>query len=200
MVIKALRSAPAAAAFAALLALPLAGCLSLGGKVPEQMLTLTPARTAPAGFATTGPANSALAVTEPSTSQRLNVNRVPVQTSDSSLAYLQDAVWVEKPTRLFQTLLTETIRAGGNRLVIREGDLGQSGLTTLSGQLLDMGYDAAAGAVVVRYDGVLQTGDGQVRTRRFESRVPAAPDAVSVAPALNQAANQVAQEVADWVG
>src|SRR5690606_8266814 len=112
----------------------------------------------------------------------------------------KDAVWVEKPSRLFQTLLAETIRAGGNRLVIQEGDLGQSGLTTLSGQLLDMGYDAAAGAVVVRFDGVLQSGDGQVRTRRFESRVPAAPDAISVAPALNQAANQVAREVADWVG
>lgn len=200
MVIKALRSVPAAAVFAAALALPLGGCLSFGGEVPDQMLTLTPARTAPAGFATTGPAGAALAVTEPRTNQRLNVTRVPVQTSDSSLAYLKDAVWVEKPSRLFQTLLAETIRAGGNRLVIQEGDLGQSGLTTLSGQLLDMGYDAAAGAVVVRFDGVLQSGDGQVRTRRFESRVPAAPDAISVAPALNQAANQVAREVADWVG
>ena len=55
-------------------------------------------------------------------------------------------------------------------------------------------------SVVVRYDGVLQRPDGQVQTRRFESRVPAAADAVSVGPALNQAANQVASEVADWVG
>ena len=182
------------------MAMPLAGCISLGGETPEQLLTLTPARSAPAGFATTGPANVALAVLEPSTSQRLNVNRVPVQTSDSSLAYLQDAVWVEKPARLFQNLVAETIRARGNRLVIREGDLGQSAVTSLSGQLLDMGYDVASGSVVVRYDGVLQTPDGQVRTRRFESRVPAAADAISVAPALNQAANQVADEVAEWVG
>lgn len=184
----------------AALALPLAGCLSMGGKTPEQLLTLTPARSAPAGFATTGPANSALAVVEPGTSQRLNVNRVPVQTSDSSLAYLQDAVWVEKPARLFQSLVAETIRSRGNRLVINEGDLGQSAVTTLSGQLLDMGYDAATASVIVRYDAVLQTPDRQVRTRRFESRVPAAAEAAAVAPALNQAANQIAEEVAEWVG
>ena len=173
----------------ALMALPLAGCISLGAEPPEALLTLTPAQAAPAGFATNGPAAAALAVLEPSASQRLNVTRVPVQTTDSSLAYLKDAVWVERPARLFQNLLAETIRAKGNRLVIREGDLGQNAVTTLSGQL-----------VVVRYDGVLQRPDGQVQTRRFESRVPAAADAVSVGPALNQAANQVASEVADWVG
>ena len=184
----------------AILALPLAGCLSLGGETPEQLLTLTPASTAPAGFATTGPANVALAVLEPNTSQRLNVTRVPVQMDDTSLAYLKDATWVEKPTRLFQNLVAETIRARGSRLVIREGDLGQSAVTTLSGELLDMGYAVATGSVVVRYDAVLQTPDGQVRTRRFESRIPSAADAVAVGPALNQAANQVASEVADWVG
>ena len=188
------------ALLAAAMALPLAGCLSLGGDPPDQLLTLTPARSAPAGFGTTGTANTALAVLEPNVGQHLNVTRVPVQTSDSSLAYLIDAVWVEKPARLFQSLLAETIRTKGNRLVIREGDLGQSSVTTLSGQLIDMGYDVATGSVVVRYDGVLQQPDGQVRTRRFESRVPAAADAVSVGPAFNEAANQVANEVADWVG
>ena len=63
-----------------------------------------------------------------------------------------------------------------------------------------MGYDVATGSVVVRYDGVLQRPDGQVQTRRFESRVPAAAEAAAVGPALNQAANQVASEVAEWVG
>ena len=182
------------------LALSLAGCLSFGADPPPSLLTLTPASVIPAGASTTGPASSAMAVLEPNTEQRLNVTRVPVQMSDSSLAYLQDAVWVEKPARLFQNLVAETIRARGNRLVVREGDLGARGVTTLSGQLLDMGYDVATGSVVVRYDGVLQRADGQIQTRRFESRVPAAADAVAVGPALNQAANQVASEVADWVG
>lgn len=183
-----------------IMAAPLAGCLSLGADPPDQLLTLTPTQAAPAGFATTGPATSALAVLEPNTSQRLNVNRVPVQTSDSSLAYLKDAVWVEKPARLFQNLVAETVRAKGNRLVVRENDLGARGMTMLSGQLLDMGYDVATGSVVVRYDGVLQRPDGQVQTRRFESRVPAQAEASAVGPALNQAANQVASEVAEWVG
>jgi len=184
-----------------LLAVPLAGCLSLGGKTPEQLLTLTPARPAPAGSATTGAATSALAVIEPSTEQRLNVIRVPVQVSESSVAYLKDAVWVEKPARLFQHLLSETIRAKGSRLVVNEGDLGYAAVTKLSGHLLDMGYDAASGSVVVRYDGVLQMADGRVQTRRFESRVPGIPaDAAAVAPALNQAANDVADQVAEWVG
>ena len=185
---------------AAVLAIPLAGCVSFGADPPPSLLTLTPARAVPAGASATGAASSALAVLEPNTDQRLNVTRVPVQMSDSSLAYLKDAVWVEKPARLFQDLVAETIRAKGNRLVVREGDLGYNAITTLSGQLLDMGYDVASGSVVVRYDGVLQLPDGRVQTRRFESRVPAAAQAASVGPALNQAANQVADEVAEWVG
>ena len=184
----------------AMLALPLAGCVSFGAEPPDQLLTLTPARSVPAGFATMGPASAALAILEPGVAQRLDVTRVPVQTSDSSLAYLKDAVWVEKPARLFQNLVAETIRARGNRLVVREGDLGGTSGTTLAGRLFDMGYDVATGSVVVGYDAVLQLPDGQVRTRRFESRVPAAAEAAAVAPALNQAANDVANQVAEWVG
>ena len=185
----------------ATLAVSLAGCVSLGGETPDQLLTLTAARTVPAGASSTGQAASALAVIEPGADLRLAVTRVPVQMTDSSLAYLEDAVWVDKPTRLFQRLLGETIRAKGNRLVVGEGDLGYAAATKLSGELLDMGYDVATGSVVVRYDGVLQLPDGRVTTRRFESRVPGiVAETAAVGPALNQAANQVADEVAEWVG
>ena len=186
----------------AIMALPLAGCLGgLGGKVPDELLTLTPARVAPAGAGTSGQAASALAILEPNVTQRLNVTRIPVQMTDSTLAYLKDAVWVEKPAKLFQNLVVESVRARGNRLVVREGDLGYNAITQLSGNLLDMGYDVATGSVVVRYDGVLQSPDGQVRTRRFESRVSGvAAEANAVGPALNQAANAVADQVAEWVG
>jgi cholesterol transport system auxiliary component len=185
-----------------LLAVPLSGCLGgLGGKVPDELLTLTSSRVAQPGAGTSAQAASALAVLEPSAAQRLNVTRVPVQMTDTSVAYLKEATWVEKPARLFQSLLVETIRAKGNRLVVREGDLGYSAVSQLSGELLDMGYDVATASVVVRYDGVMQLPDGRVQTRRFESRVPGvAADARAVAPALNQAANQVADEVAEWVG
>jgi cholesterol transport system auxiliary component len=185
----------------ATLALALAGCVSLTPDPPESLLTLTAARTAPAGAAVSGEAASALAVVEPATDQRLNVVRVPVQVSDSDIAYLKDATWVEKPARLFQRLLSETIRSGGTRLVVAEGDLGYTAATKLSGRLLDMGYDAASGGVVVRYDAVLVTPDGKVRTQRFESRVAdVEPEATEVGPALNDAANAVAGEVAAWVG
>ena len=51
--------------------------------------------------------------------------------------------------------------------------------------------------VIVRYDGALSTAGGtRVETRRFEARVPADGTAATVGPALNQAANQVAIEVA----
>jgi len=185
----------------ATLALALAGCVSLTPDPPESLLTLTAARTAPAGAAVSGEAATALAVIEPATDQRLNVVRVPVQVSDSDIAYLKDATWVEKPARLFQRLLSETLRAGGTRLVVAEGDLGYTAATKLSGRLLDMGYDAASGGVVVRYDAVLVTPDGKVRTQRFESRVAdVEPEAAEVGPALNDAANAVAGEVAAWVG
>jgi cholesterol transport system auxiliary component len=185
----------------ALLAMALAGCISLAPKPPEQLITLTPASAALAGTDVTGPAASVLAVMEPEAEQRLDVTRVPVQLSDSGVAYLKDAVWVEKPTRLFQQLLTETIRARGQRLVVGRGELGYGATMKLSGRLLDLGYDASTGSVVVRYDAVLQTQDGNVRTRRFESRVPGiAADVTAVGPALNEAANQVAAEVAEWVG
>ena len=44
-------------------------------------------------------------------------------------------------------------------------------------------------------------GNGAVVTNRFEARVPVA-DATpaTVAPALNQASNQVAEAVAAWIG
>lgn len=179
----------------------LAGCISFGPEAPEQLLTLTPVNAAPVGAAAAGDSSAALAVTVPSTSQRLNVVRIPVLTSDSSLAYLQDAFWVEKPARLFQRLLAETIRAKGNRLVIGGGELDYAAPTQLGGELLAMEYVAPTSSVVVRYDALLQLPGGRILTRRFERTIPGvAPEAAAVGAALNDAANQVADEVAEWVG
>lgn len=188
----------AAAAGAAAL---LSGCLSLGGETPESLLTLTPTASIPAGTGAQGQVANALAVQEPSVAQRLNVPRIPVTTSDSSLAYLAEAVWVEKPAALFRNVLSETIRAQGNRLVVQGDELGYAATTQLSGTLVAMDYDAVTGSAVVIYDAVLETGGGQVSTRRFEERVPGVlPEAAAVGAALNTAANRVADQVADWVG
>ena len=43
-------------------------------------------------------------------------------------------------------------------------------------------------------------GGAQVETRRFVATAPADGTAATVGPALNRAANQVAAEVAQWVG
>lgn len=186
---------------AALLALPLSGCLSLSPEVPDSLLVLTPASTAPAGTVGGGKLDQALAVADISVPQKLDVTAVPVTTSQSEIAYLKDAKWVEKPGPLFARLVAETIRAGGKRMVFDTDDIVRRPSTVLGGRLLDMGYDAGTSSVVVRFDGVLTYADGTIATRRFESTVPGiAPDVRSVGPALNRAANDVAQQVADWVG
>lgn len=185
----------------AVAALPLTGCVSLGKDPPASLLTLTPARVAAAGAVSTGDKQTLLAVLQPDAPQQLDVTRVPVQVSDSSVAYLQDAQWVDKPARLFQQLLAEAIRSQGRRMVIDSGDLQYAAATKLTGNLSQMGYDAATGSVVVRLDAVLLRPDGAVLTRRFEAVVPGVEaEAGPVGAALNQAANQVADEVAEWVG
>lgn len=181
----------------------LAGCVSIGGggEVPDQLLTLTATSSAPAGASASGDMASALAVSEPAVPQYLNVTRVPVKVSGSAIAYLQDAVWVEKPSHLFQRVLSETIRAGGDRLVVGGGELEYAAQTQLGGELTAMDYDPSRSAAVVRYDAVLRLSDGTVRTQRFEAeQTGVLPDALSVAPALNRAANDVAAQVAEWVG
>ncbi len=186
----------------ALSAALLASCVSLGGgDPPDQLLTLTAVSAAEAGTGAEGAMADALSVIEPDAPQRLDINRVPVRASDSSVLYLQDAVWVEKPARLFQRVLSETIRARGERLVIGGGDLEYAAATQLGGELVAMDYDARRSQVVVRYDAVLRLPSGELRTQRFESVVEGVfPDALSVGPALNQAANEVAVQVAEWVG
>ncbi len=189
-------------AFALLAAL--GGCVSIspgGSEMPESLMTLTPTSTSAAGSISSGNLANAIAVIEPEAPQRLNVTRVPVQVNDAQVAYLQNAIWVEKPARLFRRLLAETISARSDRLVIDGADPDLSAQTRLYGTLLDMGYDVRTSSVVIRYDAIREFTNGDIQTRRFESVVPGVTaDAASVGPALNQAANDVAAQVADWIG
>ncbi|WP_336985825.1 ABC-type transport auxiliary lipoprotein family protein [Altererythrobacter aquiaggeris] len=180
----------------------LGGCVSLGGAdVPENLLTLTPTNALPAGATASGTMANAIAIIEPNAPQRLDVTRVPVQVTDAKIAYLEDAVWVEKPAKLFRRLLSETIAARGNRLVIDGADPDLPAQTRLYGTMLDMGYDVQTSSVVVRYEAIREFTTGEIQTRRFESIVPGIPaTAAGVGPALNQAANDVAGQIADWVG
>lgn len=197
---RALTIAPRAAFAAALLA-GLGGCVSLGGaEPPESLLTLTAQDAAPAGSALTAARGEAIALQEPDVPAEIDVLRVPVRMGDARLAYLKDAVWVERPAQLFRRLLAETIRVRSQRVVVDGGDPAARGSPQLRGQLSEFGYDATRSAVVVRFDATLLAGDGTLAQQRFEAVEEGVPaQAPAVGAALNRAANQVAREVADWL-
>ena len=188
-----------------LVALPvvaaLSACISFGDDPPESLFDLTPQVMRPAGSGSSGLIEQAIGVSEVDAPKKLAVQRVPVQIDAANVAYLEDALWVERPTRLFTTLLAETLRARTDRLVVDTGNAQVLPDTKLTGTLREMGYDVATTSVIVRFDAMLTTGENVVRTRRFESRISGvAPQAAAVGPALNQAANEVAIGVADWAG
>ena len=59
----------------------------------------------------------------------------------------------------------------------------------------------SAGLPCVRYEAALANSGGtSVQTRTFVAEIPADGTAASVAPALNAGANQVALQVAQWIG
>ena len=190
------------ATLAVLVAVGMSGCIGLGGNTPDSLLTLnTAARPAAANAVRSGPIGSALIVLVPTVPQKLRTARIPVQSGDTTLAYLQDAQWVEPPARLFQRLLTETIAAQSNRLVLNESEQVTGPGEALAGELVEFGVDARRNQVVVVYQAVRLQRDGTtVQQQRFEAReaigaVASAP----VAEALNRAANTVAADVAAWL-
>jgi cholesterol transport system auxiliary component len=179
----------------------LAGCISFGAKPPPSLLSLTPASSVAAGTTINGDIAQAIAVNEPDVPARLGNTRVPVQMDDTQIAYVKDAVWVDRPSRLFRRLLGETIRAKTGRLVIDNDDSALTPKNQLRGTLLDFGYDARTSSVVVTFDAVRDVNGTQVMTKRFSATVPGVvAEAAPVGAALNTAANDVAGQVADWVG
>jgi cholesterol transport system auxiliary component len=181
-------------------ALLLSAC-SFGPKVPPVLMRLTPDQTRPAGASQTATAAQTLTVVPPALPQELRTARVPVRTGGTAVAYLKNAQWVENPDALFARLVGETISARGGRVVLDPRQFALDPGTRLTGTLQSFGIDADTSEAVVIYDGVLARGSDTVESRRFEARVPMpVVDAASAGPALNQAANRVAAEVAAWVG
>lgn len=190
---------------AALLALSLPACslgglLGGGGKTPAYLLTLTPQ--APASTSTVRAASAAEAITisVPVITEHLRTVRIPVQTGPTAIAYVQDLQWVDTPDQVFHELLSETVTRMTGRIVL---DPQQSALDPgllVSGKLHRMGYDEQLGTVVVQYDAQLATAGGtRVESRRFEASAPADGTAATVGPALQNAANQVAMQFAQWI-
>lgn len=184
------------------LALPLAGCISFGAKPPKSLLTLTSATPVPVGAVQDAGSAKSIVIDAPSVPQSLATARVPVQVTPTSLAYVPDAVWAEPPNRLFARLLSDTVTARTGRVVVTSVQAIGDPSAQLAGELRNFGIDAATRTAVVTYDAALtRAGASTIDKRRFEARVPvAAIDAPSSAVALNDAANQVAVQVADWIG
>jgi cholesterol transport system auxiliary component len=186
----------------ALLALfGLCGCISFGAEPPPYLLTLTPDTSVPAATSRTAAASEAVTVVVPTVPQALATSRVPVVSGGTAIAYVKDAQWVETPNALFGRLLSETIAARTGRVVLDPQQFAFDPGVRLTGQLQRFGVDSDTMEAVAVYDAALARGAGQIETRRFESRIPiAAVDTATVGPALNQAANQIARDVATWIG
>ena len=180
----------------------LAGCALLGGgKAPPHLFDLTAEPATAVAPARSAAAGETVTIRVPVIPRELRTTRVPVQVNPIVVEYVQDMTWVDTPDRLFQGLVEEMVRATTGRVVL---DPNQSALDpglVVTGELQKFGFDAQQSMVVVQYDASLATQGGtHVQTRRFTAALPADGTAATVAPALNQGANQVAREVAAWIG
>jgi cholesterol transport system auxiliary component len=188
------------------LAMSLSGCslgglLGGGGKGPTTLVTLTPEAAEPASLVRSAAAGQAVTVMVPTVPKELTAVRVPVQVNYVDVQYVTNVQLVDTPDRLFQRLLSETIRRTTNRVVLDPNQASLDPGLVVTGMLQRFGYDAASGQVVVTYDASLSTAGGnRVETRRFTASAPADGTAATIPAALNRAANQVALDVAKWVG
>jgi cholesterol transport system auxiliary component len=181
---------------------PLSGCISFGAKPPPSLLSLSSAVSVPAGQTQSSATAPTITILVPGAAQAIAGTRVPVQASQTSIAYVANAQWVEPPNRMFVRLLIDTVPARTGRIVLSSAQSFSDPGAVLSGELRNFGVDAGTNEAVVTFDGSLIRVSGKVvEKRRFEARVPVSAIAAGpVGTALNQAANTVAGEVADWVG
>jgi cholesterol transport system auxiliary component len=187
----------------ALIALvPLAGCISLTPKPPKALLTLTSSAAVPVGQTATSANAKTILIHVPVAPAAIGTQRVPVQSGETAIAYVKDALWVEPPTRLFARLLSDTVAAKTGRVVLSATQSYTDPGARLLGELRNFGVDSGSHQAVVTYDAsLMRDGSTAVEKRRFEARVPVSTiDAANSGEALNQAANQVAGQVADWIG
>lgn len=192
-------------ALAAALSVSLGGCSissMLGaGKPPATLLTLTPEAPDPGQMTRSANAAQAVTIATPVIAKELRTTRIPAQIDANNVQYVAKVQWVDTPDRLFQELISETVRRTTNRVVLDNRQAALDPGLLVNGQLQQFGYDAQTGQVTVQFDGALSTEGGtRVETRRFTASLPADGTAATVGPALNRAANQVALDVAKWIG
>ncbi|WP_299329686.1 ABC-type transport auxiliary lipoprotein family protein [Parasphingopyxis sp.] len=177
----------------------LTGCVSFGSEPPPFLMALSADEQVAGGSNRSASIGQAITIQRPEVPQKLITNRLPVQTGETTIAYLADALWVDTPNELFRALLSETLAARTGRVVLDPATYSADPGTIVNGQLHEFGLDARTGEAVIVYDAAITDANG-VRTRRFEQRERVfAQDAQTVAQALNRAANRIAVEFSDWV-
>lgn len=194
------KQAAMSAALALILILP--GCISIGGKPPAQLLSLDAAQKVAPGTVRSAASGTSITVADPEAPKLLDTVRVPVRTTPTSLAYVTDVQWADTPRHLFQRLLSETIAATSNRIVLDPGQYSADAGQRLMGELVEFGLDEASNSAIVTFDAILAGPGGTAITRqRFTASVPvgAKITATSVGAPLNSAANKVATDVAAWL-
>lgn len=195
-----LRTGTALALAAAIGGCSLSGLMG-GGKPPTTLVTLTPEAAEPGQIARSAVAGQAVTIESPTVPRELGTVRVPVQVTPTDVQYVANLQLVDTPAKMFGNLVAETVRRTTNRVVIDPSQTAFDPGLLVSGELHRFGYDASSGQVVVTYDGALSTAGGnRIETRRFSATAPSDGTAASVGPALNRAANQVAGQVAAWIG
>jgi cholesterol transport system auxiliary component len=188
------------------LAVSLGGCslgslLGGGGKPPPYLFTLTAEAPDPGTITRASAAGRAVTINVPVVAKELRTVRVPVQVSPTVVQYVPNLQWIDTPDRLFKDLVAETVRRTTGRVVLDPNQTALDPGLAVTGELQRFGYDAQTGQVVVQYDAALSTAGGdRVEARRFTATAPADGTSTTVGPALNAAANQVAQQVAQWIG
>ena len=194
------KQAAMSAALALILTLP--GCISIGGKPPAQLLSLDAAQKVAPGTVRSAASGTSITVADPEAPKLLDTVRVPVRTTPTSLAYVTDVQWADTPRHLFQRLLSETIAATSNRIVLDPGQYSADAGQRLMGELVEFGLDEASNSAIVTFDAILAGPGGTAITRqRFTASVPvgAKITATRVGGPLNSAANKVATDVAAWL-
>ncbi|HEY0315435.1 MAG TPA: ABC-type transport auxiliary lipoprotein family protein [Sphingomonas sp.] len=196
------RALPPKALIPIALSLVLPGCVSFSPKVPPQLLRLTPSAEAPANGGVVLAKGMVVSVGYPSAPVELSNNRVPVRVGATEVAYVKDAQWIDSPAHLFRDLLAETITARTGRPTLTPRDAALTTGARLGGRLIDFGIEANGNQASVVYDATLVRSGDQLETRRFTAKAPVSGkiDEASAGAALNVAANDVAAQVADWVG
>ncbi len=178
----------------------LSSCVSLGGaEAPPAFLVLTPENSVSQGETKSTSAANSLVVLIPSVPRKLDTNRIPVQINDSSIAYIQGAYWADKPARLMQQLLSETVTATTGQLVLDDAESSGKSNHHITGTLTEFGINESGRYAIVQYDAVKLQSGKPIEKRRFEARRTVIEiNAAEAGAALNEAANEVAIAIAKW--